>query len=76
MFRGKEVIKPKKEGTTEIEKVTRVQQYNYWRGMREDKATKRQQQDLSITNPDSLNPDKIFIPDQYNNQTELKKLKR
>ena len=44
--------------------------------MMEDKVMKRQQQGLSITNSDSVNPDKHFIPDNYNNGINLKKTKR
>ena len=43
---------------------------------REDKVMKRQQQVISIQNSDNVKSDKSFIPDKYNNQMELKKLKR
>ena len=41
----------------------------------EDKVMKQQQQGLAVPNSDSVNPAKSFIPDKYNNRTELKKLK-
>ena len=43
--------------------------------MTEDTVMKRQQQGLSVTNSDSMSPDKPFIPDKYNNLMNLKKLK-
>ena len=46
------------------------------RGIREDKVTKRQKQGLTIPNSESVNPDKPFITDKYNNQNELKKIER
>ena len=72
---GKEVIILNKEGTINTAKVTRAQQSNYWRVIREDKVMKLQQQGISITNQDSVNPYKILIPENYNNNMELKKLK-
>ena len=44
--------------------------------MREDKAVKRQQQDLVGSNPDSVKPDKTLIIDKYKNIIELNKIKR
>ena len=44
--------------------------------MREDIVIKWQQQGLDIKNPDSMKPAKLFIPDKYNNQMELNKIKR
>ena len=44
--------------------------------MREDKFMKWQQRGLAVPNSDGVNPDKKFIPDEYNNQMELMKLKR
>ena len=43
--------------------------------MREYKFIKRQQQGLAFPNSDSAKPAKLFIPDKYNNQMELNKLK-
>ena len=43
--------------------------------MREDKVLKWQQQGLDVSNSDSVNPAKSFIPDKYNNQMELKNLR-
>ena len=37
---------------------------------------KQQQQGISVTNSDIVNPAKPFIPDKYNNRMNLKKLKR
>ena len=37
---------------------------------------KRQQKGLAVPNSDSVKPEKSFIPDQYNNLMELKKLKK
>ena len=54
----------------------RVYKSNYWRGMREYKVEKQQQQGVDVPNPDIVKPAKTFIPDKYNNQMELKKLKR
>ena len=48
---------------------------NYWRGVREDKFTKGQQQVIAVPNPDSDNISKPFIPGKYNNSIELNKLK-
>ena len=76
MERGDEVIILKKEGNIDIEKVTQAQQSNYWRGITEYKVLKRQQQGLDVPRPDSANPDKSLIPDKYNNNMELKRLKR
>ena len=42
----------------------------------EDEAMELQEQGLAVPNSDSMNPTKLFIPDQYNNQMELKKLER
>ena len=44
--------------------------------MRGDKFAKQQQRGLVVTNPDSVNPAKQFIPYKYNNRMELKKTKR
>ena len=44
--------------------------------MREDKAMKQQEQGLSVPNSDSVKPAKSFVPYNYNNHMELKKLKR
>ena len=55
--------------------MTRAEQSNYWRGMREDKVTKQQKQGLAVPNPDSMNPAKPLIKDKYNNMMELKKPK-
>ena len=43
--------------------------------MREDKFTNRKQQGISVPNPDSINPEKSFISDKYNSQTEIKRKK-
>ena len=41
--------------------------------MMEDKFMKQQQQlVLSVPNPDSVKTSKLFIPENYDNQTELK----
>ena len=44
--------------------------------MREDIFTNQQRLGLAVTNPDSVKPDKPFIPDNYNNQMNLNKIKR
>ena len=44
--------------------------------MREDKSAKRQQQGLAVLNIGSVKPSKPFITEKYNNQMELKKIKR
>ena len=56
--------------------MTLSQQSNYWRGTREDKVTKQQQQGLAVPNPYSVKPAKSLIPYKYNNPVELKKIKR
>ena len=53
-----------------------MQQPNYWRSIREDKVVKLYQRGIDIPNPDSVNPEKPFITDNYNNHMELKKLKK
>ena len=70
---GEVVIRPKKEGTV---KMAWKQQSNYWRGMREYEFTKRQQQGIVVPNPDNVNPAKPLIPEKYNNQMEMNKIKR
>ena len=37
---------------------------------------KLQQLGLAFPNPDSMKPDKSFIPDKYNNRTELNRINR
>ena len=76
MQTGKEVVRLKKERNTEQEKVTRAEQSNYWRGVREDKAMEQKQQGISIKNPYIVKTEKPFIPDKYKNRMELKKPKR
>ena len=44
--------------------------------MREDKVVKLQQWGIDVPNPDIVNPDKQFIPENYNNRIELNKLER
>ena len=36
----------------------------------------RRQRGLDVPNPDSMKTDKVFIPDKYNNRTELRNIKR
>ena len=62
----------KKEGTINM---TYVEMSDYWRGMREYKIEKQQQQSLAVTNPYSMKPYKSLIPDRYKNWMELKKIK-
>ena len=76
MQRGEEVIILKKKEQTNTEKMTQAYQSNYQRGIREDKAVKRKQRGHAIPNPGSAKPAKLFIPDTYNNCTELKKINR
>ena len=68
--RGDEVIRLKKEGTIDTENVTQAQKSNYWRGIREDKVVKRQQQGLEFPNIDNIsaNKEKPFIPYKYKNK--------
>ena len=44
--------------------------------MREYEFTKRQQQGIVVPNPDNVNPAKPLIPEKYNNQMEMNKIKR
>ena len=44
--------------------------------MREYKVMKQQHQGIAVPNSDSVKPYKSFTPDKYNNEMELKKLKR
>ena len=44
--------------------------------MREYTVLKQQQQGIAVTNSDSVNPSKPFIPDKYNNRMNLEKLNR
>ena len=66
----------KKEGKIKTAKVTREEQLNYCRGIREDKFMKRQKLGLAVPNSYIMKPAKSLVPDKYNNQMELKKLKR
>ena len=56
--------------------MTREEQSNHWIGMREDTVMTRQQRGVAFTNSDSVKPAKPFIPDNYKNHMNLKKLKR
>ena len=56
--------------------MTRADQSNHWRGMREDTVMKRQQRGLAVPNSDIMNPEKPLIPYKYNNRMNLKKLNR
>ena len=53
-----------------------ISEVKYWRGMMEDKVTKRKQQGILVSNPDIMNPSKPLIPYKYSNMMELKKLNR
>ena len=50
MGRGKEVVRFLKERITNTAKVTQADQSNHWRGMREYKVMKQQQQGLAVPN--------------------------
>ena len=44
--------------------------------MREDTVMKQQQRGLAVTNSDSVNSARIFIPNKYNTCMNLKKINR
>ena len=56
--------------------MTRVDQSNHSRGIREDTVMKRQQQGLAVQKSDSVQSAKYFFPDKYKFFMNLNKLNR